>query len=340
MTPPRWLAVGLALLGLTLPVAAGAQQAALRLAHLVPDAPRVDLVVDGVLFLRDVPFAQVTQYVLLPAGEREISVYPHRLPEDPTGEGRPRPLEPVTIVVQIEEAGYYTVALSGFYQPRPEEGQTGALSLTVEPAGARVDLAGPRGFSRTFTGNQLFEGLEPGSYTVRAELEGYQTLTYEVRVQPLETAIAALTLQSGEQGPQGAPQELPAAAEGGEWRPVELHMYQDEFSTPPPGQSLIRFAHLSPILLPVDASVLPAAGGEAVPVAAGLGFPNGTGYVAVPASEMTLRLSLAGSGVELADFPGLTLEPGTSYSLFLVREPGDNFVRIVPVVDATVTVKR
>ena len=40
----------------------------LRLAHLSPDAPLVDLVVDDELVLRDVAFSDVTGYLLLPAG--------------------------------------------------------------------------------------------------------------------------------------------------------------------------------------------------------------------------------------------------------------------------------
>ena len=46
--------------------------AAVRLAHVSPDAPLVDLLVDGRLRLQDVNFTEVSSYLVLPAGDHEL----------------------------------------------------------------------------------------------------------------------------------------------------------------------------------------------------------------------------------------------------------------------------
>lgn len=55
----------------------GAQpDAALRVAHLSPDAPMVDVWVDGGIVLENVPFQAVSDYLILPAGTYRVQVTP------------------------------------------------------------------------------------------------------------------------------------------------------------------------------------------------------------------------------------------------------------------------
>lgn len=59
---------------LAVPVAADSHEAMVRVVHASPDAPNVDVWVDGETVLTDVPFTAVSDYLALPAGEYEIAV--------------------------------------------------------------------------------------------------------------------------------------------------------------------------------------------------------------------------------------------------------------------------
>ena len=78
----RILTLGLALL-MALTVAApalaqGAQEAQIRVAHLSPDAPNVDVSVNGepVAALQNVPYGTISPYLPLPAGTQQVTVSP------------------------------------------------------------------------------------------------------------------------------------------------------------------------------------------------------------------------------------------------------------------------
>ena len=187
------------------------------MAHLSPDAPLVDLVVDDELVLRDVAFSDVTGYLLLPAGEHELRVFAHRLPQElevgldaaagtsvgtggvsgapPRAARATRTLEPVTLFVTLEAGAYYTLNYVGFYEPPPVEEERGALSVSVDPDDTIFTLVGPRGYNVTLQGDALQENLVPGGYTVSAQRAGYQSTTYEVEVQPNVTTTLSATLQ-------------------------------------------------------------------------------------------------------------------------------------------------
>jgi hypothetical protein len=73
------LTIGLAALAL-LAVAPGAfaqdDMTQIRVAHLSPDAPNVDVWVDGSVALEDVPYEAVSGYLELAAGEHRIQITP------------------------------------------------------------------------------------------------------------------------------------------------------------------------------------------------------------------------------------------------------------------------
>ncbi len=100
------LMIGLAALALVA-VAPGAfaqdDMTQIRVAHLSPDAPNVDVWVDGSVALEDVPYEAVSGYLELAAGE-------HRIQITPTDE-----TEPIVIdaTVTFEAGAAYTVAATG-----------------------------------------------------------------------------------------------------------------------------------------------------------------------------------------------------------------------------------
>ena len=74
-----------------------------RLGHLSPDAPEVDIWVDGEVALEDVAFRDFSAYVELEAGNHRFQVSPANLEE------------PIVIDAQVEllEGKYYTIAATG-----------------------------------------------------------------------------------------------------------------------------------------------------------------------------------------------------------------------------------
>jgi hypothetical protein len=96
------LALGGALfLGTVMPAAA-ASQAMVRAAHLIPDAPAVDVLVNGDVVLEDVPFKAVSDYLMVDAGTYTISV-------NQAGTAT----ELLTIDATVEAGKAYTVAAIG-----------------------------------------------------------------------------------------------------------------------------------------------------------------------------------------------------------------------------------
>jgi LPXTG-motif cell wall-anchored protein len=75
------VAVLLALLAV-LPTSAQSQNAMVRVVHASPDAPAVDVYVNGNVTLEDVPFFTVSDYLSLPAGDYRFQITPAGEPVD------------------------------------------------------------------------------------------------------------------------------------------------------------------------------------------------------------------------------------------------------------------
>ena len=103
----RLLLLGLALmtaLALVAPAfAQGAGQAQVRVAHLAPDAPNVDVYVNGDPVLTDVPYTTVSEYLSLPAGTQQVTVYATGDTTSPV----------IDTPVELAAGGAYTVAAVG-----------------------------------------------------------------------------------------------------------------------------------------------------------------------------------------------------------------------------------
>jgi hypothetical protein len=80
-----------------------AGSANVRVAHLSPNAPNVDVYVDGSAVLEDVPFGAVSDYLEVPAGERQVEITAAGDPDTSVFEG----------AVPVEADADYTVAATG-----------------------------------------------------------------------------------------------------------------------------------------------------------------------------------------------------------------------------------
>jgi hypothetical protein len=177
---PRRVGLVLALCAaslLALPVAAGAQAdpARVRVAHLSPDAPAVDVYVNDDKVLSGVEYKTVSDYLELPAGSYDLAVRPA---------GAAASSDPVIeATADVESGSAYTVAAVGALDDiaaeifgddlsAPGSGKAKVRVIHAAPEVPAVDVA-------VEGGPTLFEGVEFPSATDYAEVDAG---TYPVQV--------------------------------------------------------------------------------------------------------------------------------------------------------------
>src|SRR5688572_21498336 len=100
------LSIGMLLLVLAfaLPASAQGNNAMVRVVHASPDAPAVDVYVDGQAVLTNVAFPAISDYLAVPAGAHELAVAP-------AGQGEAAAV--ITANPVLEAGKAYTVAAVG-----------------------------------------------------------------------------------------------------------------------------------------------------------------------------------------------------------------------------------
>ena len=170
---------------LAMPVAAQ-NEAFVRVVHASPDAPNVDVWVDGETVLTDVPFTAVSDYLTLPAGTYNVQV---------TATGSTDPV--IDADLTLEAGISYTVAATGLLADitatvltddrMPADGQAKLRVFHASPsAPAEVDVA-------VTDGPILVEAL------AYPEATGYLTVdagTYPLEIRAAGDEAAALSLEA------------------------------------------------------------------------------------------------------------------------------------------------
>lgn len=172
-----------------------AQGAMVRVAHLSPDAPAVDVLVNGQRAITGLAFKEVTPYIPLPAARVRVQVVPA---------GQEAPVV-IDAELDLREGIYYTVAATGFLANIRPQVYTDALAGLFPRAGfARVRVVhtspdAPAVDVAVKGGPVLFPNLpfpRASQYLVVAA----GTYDLEVRVAGTNTVALALpgvTLESG-----------------------------------------------------------------------------------------------------------------------------------------------
>src|SRR4029453_1670214 len=165
----------------------GGGQAQVRVAHLAPDAPNVDVYVNGDPVLTDVPYTTVSDYLSLPAGTQQVTVYATGDTTSPV----------IDTPVELAAGGAYTVAAVGLvadgsltaqvYQDDlrdPASGNAKVRVVHASPDAGPVDVV-PRG------GQALVAGLTVPEASPYAEVPAG---TYTLDVNAAGTNKTALTV--------------------------------------------------------------------------------------------------------------------------------------------------
>jgi Domain of unknown function (DUF4397) len=180
------LVAGLGLVAvMAMPVVAQ-NEAFVRIVHASPDAPNVDVWVDGEIVLTDVPFTAISDYLALPAGTYNVQV---------TATGSTDAV--IDADLTLEASTSYTVAATGLLADitatvltddrMPADGQAKLRVFHASPsAPAEVDVA-------VTDGPILVEALAYPDAT------GYLTVdagTYPLEIRAAGDEMAALTLEA------------------------------------------------------------------------------------------------------------------------------------------------
>jgi len=170
---------------LTLPAAA-ADEASVRVVHASPDAPNVDVWLDGAIVLTDVPFTAVSDYLTVPAGDHNVQV---------TATGSTEPV--IDADVTLTAGTSYTVAATGLVADiaatvlvddrTPADGQAKLRVFHASPsAPASVDVA-------VTDGPILVEAL---AYPEATDYLTVDAGTYALEIRSAGEADAALSLDA------------------------------------------------------------------------------------------------------------------------------------------------
>ena len=157
-----------------------------RVSHLSPDAPNVDVWVDGSRVLEDVPFRAVSGYLEVPAGE-------HRVQVTATGTTSPSVID---AMVTLTEDTAYTVAATGRLaeiaptvlvddRTAPAAGTTHVRFVHASPDAPPVDVKVANGGPTIFadTAFRAFAGYSPvaaGTYDLEVRLSSDDALVLTV----------------------------------------------------------------------------------------------------------------------------------------------------------------
>lgn len=176
----------LALVGAFAGTAAAADNAWVRVVHASPDAPNVDVWLDGTKVLTDVPFTAVSDYLEVPAGDHNVQV---------TATGDTSPVIDANVTLAAGSA--YTIAATGMLADIAPVVLTDDLATVAGKSKLRVFHASPSAPASVDVavtdGPILVEGLAYGEAT------GYLTVdpgSYDLEIRAAGDSAAALTLSA------------------------------------------------------------------------------------------------------------------------------------------------
>jgi hypothetical protein len=167
-------------------VSAQADQARIRIVHASPDAPNVDIWVNGSVAVSDLAFEEATEYIALAAGDYDIAV-------TPTGGTAADAVIEATLT--LEGGMDYTVAAVGQVaeiaplvlednNAAPAEGKAHIRVVHASPDAPAVDIA-------VQGGPVLIENL---AFPTASEYLPVDAATYNLAVRPTGTETSALDI--------------------------------------------------------------------------------------------------------------------------------------------------
>jgi hypothetical protein len=284
-----------------------------------PNAPNVDVYVDGDAVLEDVPFGAVSQYLEVPAGDRQVEITAAGDPDASVFSG------PVPVAADTD----YTVAATGevgdsadqAFEPlvlEDDNSSPGSDTARVRLVHASPD-APAVDVTLASSGDAVFDGVAYGTASTVEVPAGEYTLQVRGDTDSNDGDVVAefdVSLDGGQVYTAFAagylsPDDEPADT------PFDLLVAQDTAGTGGGGTANVRVAHVSPNAPNVDVYVDGAAVLEDVP------FGAVSGYLELAAGTHTVEITAAGDP-DTSVFEGdVPVEADTDYTIAATGEVGD-----------------
>jgi len=288
------------------PIGPSAGNGLVRVGHLSPDAPAVDVFVDGSKVLSSVPFGVFSDYLEVPAGSRRVQV---------RAAGQPTSTPVIDETVTVTADGDFTVAATGKLADIgaiviADDRTTAANSARLRFVHTGAD-APPVDITLT-DGTVLFSNVEfnetspyiatpGGAYDLQVRLAGEQTVVLSFGGVPLMNGTVYSVFATGLLSDNSLRATVAVDAPGDGSTTVSLT----------PASASVRVAHLSPDAPAVDVSLdgTPVAALTAVP------FSAVSSYLTVSAATHRVQVFATGTTTNPVIDATLTLRPGVAYTV-------------------------
>ena len=276
-----------------------------RVAHLSPDAPNVDVWVDGTRVLQNVPFKAVSAFLELAEGDREILVVE-------AGTTSPAVIE---ATVNVADGGIYTIAARGLVGDGSINATVLETDRTADSANAKLTFvhmspdAPPVDITLTdatvlfdnvaFTFDQDGVAVPTGAYDLQVRVDGTDTVVLSFDDVPVAAGSNYSVFAVGLVG-DGSLDAIVAVDTADEATVIDLEAATAE----------VRVGHLSPEVDLVDVYVDGSLELEDVD------FQDVTdAYLTLPAKSTNFQIFAANTTTNPAIDATAILNPGTAYSV-------------------------
>lgn len=280
-------------------------EAFLRVAHLSPDGPAVDIWVDGEVVLEDVEYRDFSGYLEVGAGT-------HRIQVSPANQDTPIVID---AQVTLDEASYSTVAAIGRLAEITPLVLRDDLSRDPNMARLRFVHTGPDAPAVDITltdGTPLFSGVEFQEASEYIEVPGG---TYDLQVRVAGTETVALSFGNVVLTGNHTLSVFAVGllSEGSLEATVAVDSPGSGNTTLglSPASSEVRVAHLSPDAPNVDVYINDTLVGGLT----GVPFQAVSGYLELGAATQNVKVYVAGTSTSPVIEADLTLLPGKAYTV-------------------------
>lgn len=289
-----------------------AGQSYLRVLHASPDAPNVDVLIDGTAVLTDVAYQQGSGYLTLEEGQREVALRVHGT--DTIA---------LSATLSFDEDGYYSAIAQNVVASlelevlddteRYNNGTTDVTVVHASPSAGNVDIfvtaaeadlpATPTLSDVAFDANATLADVAAADYQVRITANGGTTVVYDSGTLPIASDVTTVAVNSA----KGA-------------SPVTLLAWGSSVTPVLDNTAEVRIVHA------VDAVTVDVFAGGAE-LLGDFAYKDTTeGYVKVAAGDLAVAIAAANAGIEsaLSNLSGtLTLERGESYTVIAAGDVND-----------------